>query len=78
MQPDYHHGLLGLSKRRRVGRGDTRHTAVGSNRLVIVFDNTGVGHSNGRTPDNVAQMAKDAGQFLSALGFSRVDLLGFR
>jgi pimeloyl-ACP methyl ester carboxylesterase len=46
-------------------------------RPVIVFDNSGVGKSSGKTPDNVAQMAADAGQFISALGFTRVDLLGY-
>src|ERR1700691_4605553 len=46
-------------------------------RPVIVFDNTGVGKSNGKTPDNVAQMAAHAGQFISALGFATVNLLGY-
>ena len=46
-------------------------------RPVIVFDNTGVGTSSGKTPDNVAQMAADAKQFIGALGFAVVDLLGF-
>jgi pimeloyl-ACP methyl ester carboxylesterase len=46
-------------------------------RPVIVFDNTGVGQSNGKTPDNVAQMAAHAAQFITALGFAMVDLLGY-
>jgi len=46
-------------------------------RPVIVFDNSGVGKTSGKTPDNVAQMAADAGQFISALGLSKVDLLGY-
>ena len=46
-------------------------------RPVLVFDNAGVGRSSGSTPDNVAQMAADAEQFVTALGFTRVDLLGF-
>lgn len=46
-------------------------------RPVVVFDNTGVGNSGGKTPDNVAQMATDALQFISALGLKRVDLLGY-
>jgi pimeloyl-ACP methyl ester carboxylesterase len=46
-------------------------------RPVIVFDNSGVGKTSGKTPDNVAQMAADAGQFISALGFTKVDLLGY-
>jgi pimeloyl-ACP methyl ester carboxylesterase len=46
-------------------------------RPVIVFDNTGVGKSSGKTPDNVAQMSADAKQFFAALGFAKVDLLGY-
>jgi pimeloyl-ACP methyl ester carboxylesterase len=51
--------------------------ALAESRPVIVFDNTGVGNSSGKTPDNVAQMAADAGRFIAALGFANVDLLGF-
>lgn len=46
-------------------------------RPVVVFDNTGVGKSSGKTPDNVLQMATDAAHFISALGLKNVDLLGF-
>jgi pimeloyl-ACP methyl ester carboxylesterase len=51
--------------------------SLAESRPVIVFDNTGVGKSSGRTPDNVAQMATDAGQFIKALAFDTVDLLGY-
>ena len=51
--------------------------ALAKDRPVVVFDNTGVGKSSGSTPDNVAQMAEDARGFISALGFTRVDLLGY-
>jgi pimeloyl-ACP methyl ester carboxylesterase len=51
--------------------------ALAEDRPVIVFDNTGLGNSSGATPDNVAQMAADAESFISALGFTRVDLLGY-
>jgi pimeloyl-ACP methyl ester carboxylesterase len=44
---------------------------------VIVFDNRGVGGSGGSTPDSVAEMARDAAAFIDALGFRKVDLLGF-
>ena len=44
---------------------------------VITFDNAGVGNSTGTTPDTVEQMARDAISFVSALGHSQVDLLGF-
>ena len=46
-------------------------------RPVIIFDNRGVGGSGGRTPDNVADMAKDAIAFIDALGLAKVDLFGF-
>src|SRR6201986_2593776 len=45
--------------------------------LVIVFDNRGVGGSGGSTPKTVEEMARDAVAFIRALGFSKVDLLGF-
>jgi pimeloyl-ACP methyl ester carboxylesterase len=43
----------------------------------ITFDNVGVGGSTGVTPDTVDQMAHDAIAFISAVGLSRIDLLGF-
>ncbi|WP_084701193.1 alpha/beta fold hydrolase [Streptacidiphilus anmyonensis] len=51
--------------------------ALASTRRVIAFDNTGVGGSSGSTPDTVEQMARDAVAFLTAMGLTRVDLLGF-
>ena len=50
---------------------------LAASRPVIVFNNAGVGKSSGKTPDNVAQMATDAGQFIAALGLAKVDLLGY-
>src|SRR6266481_3025755 len=44
---------------------------------VIVFDNRGVGRSGGSTPKTVEEMARDAVTFIGALGFGKVDLLGF-
>ena len=46
-------------------------------RPVIVFNNTGVGETSGKTPDNVDQMAEDAAAFISTLCAPSVDLLGF-
>lgn len=50
---------------------------LAADRPVIVFDNAGVGRSTGKTPDNVAAMARDAVTFINRLGLSEVDLLGF-
>ena len=44
---------------------------------VFVFDNRGVGGSEGTTPSTVEQMAQDAVGFIRALGLQQVDLLGF-
>ena len=41
-------------------------------RRVIIFDNRGVGRSQGKTPDSVEAMAKDAIAFIGALGFAHV------
>ena len=51
--------------------------ALAEGRQVIVFDNKGLGKSSGATPDSVAPMAGDAASFISALGFTTVDLLGY-
>lgn len=50
---------------------------IAANHRVIVFDNRGVGASEGSTPDTVEAMARDATAFIRALGFEEVDLLGF-
>ena len=44
---------------------------------IITFDNRGVGASDGDTPHTVAEMADDAIAFIRALGYDRVDVLGF-
>ena len=50
---------------------------LAASRSLFVFDNAGVGRSNGKTPDSVEAMALDAERFLGALGLDRVDLLGY-
>jgi pimeloyl-ACP methyl ester carboxylesterase len=50
---------------------------LAAERRVILFDQRGVGASDGSTPDSVEAMAADAVAFLRALGLARVDLLGF-
>ena len=44
---------------------------------VILFDIEGVGSSSGVTPDNIPEMAKGVVDFINALGYSKVNLLGF-
>ena len=50
---------------------------IAKERPVILFDNKGVGETSGQTPTTVADMAKDAGTFIKALGLEQVDILGF-
>jgi pimeloyl-ACP methyl ester carboxylesterase len=51
--------------------------ALASDRRVITFDNAGVARSSGTTPSTVEQMAYDAIALIEAMGFERVDPLGF-
>lgn len=44
---------------------------------ILLFDNKGVGSSEGETPATVAEMADDAYEFIRALGLEKVYLLGF-
>ncbi|MDB4923782.1 alpha/beta hydrolase [Mucilaginibacter sp.] len=44
---------------------------------VIIFDIQGVGTSGGTTPDNIPDMAKGIASFIKALGYSKVNLMGF-
>jgi pimeloyl-ACP methyl ester carboxylesterase len=46
-------------------------------RLVVPFDNVGVGGTTGMTPNTVEAMAHGAIAFIEAMGFGTVDLLGF-
>ncbi len=50
---------------------------IAARRRVIVFDNRGIGLSEGSTPISVAAMASDAIAFVRALGLNQVDLFGF-
>ena len=50
---------------------------IAAKHRVIVFDNRGIGASEGSTPDTIESMARDAIAFIRALGFKQVDLLGF-
>jgi len=44
---------------------------------VVIFDNRGISSTSGKAPDNVDEMADDAIVFIEALGFEKVDILGF-
>jgi pimeloyl-ACP methyl ester carboxylesterase len=46
-------------------------------REIILFDNAGVASSSGEVPHTFAEMAKNAGAFIDALGLTKVDVLGF-
>lgn len=51
--------------------------AFAKTRPVIVFNNRGIGATDGVVADNVEQMTTDAYAFIQALGYKQVDLLGF-
>lgn len=50
---------------------------IASQHQIISFDYRGVGASSGTAPDTIQAMATDAIAFIKALGFTKVDLLGF-
>ncbi|MBO9729948.1 MAG: alpha/beta hydrolase [Chitinophaga sp.] len=50
---------------------------IASAHQIICFDNRGVGATKGKTPKTIAEMAKDARAFIHALGYEKVDLVGF-
>jgi pimeloyl-ACP methyl ester carboxylesterase len=50
---------------------------LAATREVILLDNRGVGGSTGVVPDNVTDMARDAGAFIDAVGLACIDVLGF-
>jgi pimeloyl-ACP methyl ester carboxylesterase len=63
------------------GTMDHRDPAVtdglAKEREVILFNNAGVSSSPGEVPTSIEGMAANAIAFIGALGFSRVDVLGF-
>lgn len=50
---------------------------IAAQRRVIAFDNRGVGASGGSVPQTIEEMGRDAIAFIRAMGFKKVDLLGF-
>ena len=50
---------------------------LAAQRLVVTFDNVGVGGTTGMTPNTVEAMGQGALAVKEALGFEQIDLLGF-
>jgi pimeloyl-ACP methyl ester carboxylesterase len=50
---------------------------LAAGRPVITFDYKGVGLTGGKAPEHFAAMADDSADFIAALGYQRVDVLGF-
>jgi len=50
---------------------------LSNSRPIVLFDNAGVGRSEGKTPDTVLAMAGHVLAFADAVGLKRVDVLGF-
>src|SRR5687767_15211675 len=51
--------------------------AIAKTRHVITFDQRGVGASTGKVPDTIEQAADHAYEFISALGFEKIDVFSF-
>ncbi|WP_051548088.1 alpha/beta fold hydrolase [Sneathiella glossodoripedis] len=50
---------------------------IAQTRSVVLFDNFGVGRSEGNSSDTIQGMANDAAQIIRALDLSKVDVLGW-
>ncbi|KXH67812.1 hypothetical protein CSAL01_01050 [Colletotrichum salicis] len=50
---------------------------IARTREVIVYDSFGIGHSEGEVPPSTEAMASIAAKFLSALGVTKADVIGF-
>jgi len=51
--------------------------ALASEREVVLFESAGIGRSTGAVPSSIPEMARHAFAFVAALGYTRLDLLGF-
>jgi pimeloyl-ACP methyl ester carboxylesterase len=51
--------------------------AIAKNRHVITFDQRGVGASTGKVPDTIEEAADHAYEFVTALGFDKIDVFSF-
>ncbi|UPK99970.1 hypothetical protein LCI18_010905 [Fusarium solani-melongenae] len=50
---------------------------IAESREVILFDNAGVGHSEGVVADSIAKQGDTAADFLAAIGVKKVNVFGF-
>lgn len=50
---------------------------LAKNFQVILLDNKGIGASEGQTPESIEEMAHDVASFIKAMGFKKVNVLGF-
>ena len=50
---------------------------IAKNRHVIAFDQRGVGASTGKVPDTIEEAADHAYEFITALGFDKIDIFSF-
>ncbi|CAM3046651.1 alpha/beta hydrolase [Skermania piniformis] len=50
---------------------------IAKTRHVITFDNKGVGASSGSVPGTIEEAADDAYTFITALGFTKIDVFSF-
>lgn len=50
---------------------------IAKTRHVIAFDNKGVGASSGSVPGTIEEAADDAYTFITALGFTKIDVFSF-
>jgi len=50
---------------------------IAASHHIITFDNRGIGASSGSPANSIEQMADDAVTFIRAMGFDKVDLVGF-
>jgi pimeloyl-ACP methyl ester carboxylesterase len=46
-------------------------------REVILFDNAGISSSSGQVPNSIEEMAANAAAFITTIGLTQVDVLGF-
>jgi pimeloyl-ACP methyl ester carboxylesterase len=51
--------------------------SIAQSREIIVYDSTGIGHSEGSVQDSIWEMASVLVKLLAALGVSKADFIGF-